>query len=137
MILLIFVQTKFSLLLKKIETISKLFLSTSYQVKLPAEFKHINKRRKKKLTRIPLVRATEQGRAQIENLSWVTLRANCSLWNQCVPSSFLVSDQSSLEWDTREGDSPVWRSGAKGGMCDIDSSSRVVWEYSTKIVYGW
>ena len=38
---------------------------TSNQVGLPAELKHINKRRKKKLTRIPLVTASEAGKAQI------------------------------------------------------------------------
>jgi hypothetical protein len=38
---------------------------TSNQVGLPAELKHINKRRQKKLTRIPLVTASEAGKAQI------------------------------------------------------------------------
>ena len=37
---------------------------TSDQTRLPAEFKHINKQRKRKLTRIPLVTASEAGPAQ-------------------------------------------------------------------------
>jgi len=39
-------------------------VATSEQARLPAKFKHINKRREKKLTRIPLVTASEKGRAQ-------------------------------------------------------------------------
>jgi len=35
------------------------------RIRVPAELKHINKRRKKKLKRIPLVISNEAGRAQI------------------------------------------------------------------------
>ncbi|CAN1358961.1 hypothetical protein LINPERPRIM_LOCUS44472, partial [Linum perenne] len=47
------------------------------QAGTPAEFKHINKRRKRKLTRIPLVTASEPGEPSLR--IGCLRRLNCSL----------------------------------------------------------
>lgn len=53
--------------------------TTSTQARTPAEFKHINKRSEKKTTVIPLVTASEQGRAQAFNLVGRKISPNCGL----------------------------------------------------------
>ena len=60
--------------------------------------------KEKKLTRIPLVVANEQGRVQIFNLVFLSERTNCGFldWYHRTPSSL-----NSLENDIKEGDNPV------------------------------
>jgi len=52
-----------------VRALATLQKSTSNQVRLPAELKHINEAEEKKLTRIPIVMANEVGVAQVLNLA--------------------------------------------------------------------
>ena len=60
---------------------------TSDQARLPAEFKHITKRQEKKLTRIPLVTASEAGRAQ-HRIPHPSDAGNCGVWDVCCGRVF-------------------------------------------------
>uniref|UniRef100_A0A2N9IL11 Uncharacterized protein n=1 Tax=Fagus sylvatica TaxID=28930 RepID=A0A2N9IL11_FAGSY len=76
--------------------------ATPGQAGLPAEFKHINKRRKKKLTRIPLVTASEPGSAQLENRTSRGVRI--VVWRSVLSGG---PGPSPLEGGAGEGESPV------------------------------